>query len=52
MAAQLLPLPLDVLYELGLAPAVRLAAGETPLTEEQLGEIATACWRAISRPRQ
>lgn len=52
MAAQLLPLPLDVLYELGLAPAVRLAAGEIRLTEEQLGEIATACWRAVSRPQQ
>jgi hypothetical protein len=29
---------------------VRLAAGETELTDEQLNEIARACWRAISRP--
>ena len=49
-AACLLPLPLEVIYELGLSPAVRLAAGETELTEEQLGQIAGACWRAISRP--
>lgn len=50
VAARLLPLPLEVLYELGLAPAVRLAAGGMELTEDQLGDIAGACWRAISRP--
>ena len=50
VAAWLLPLPLEVIYELGLSPAVRLAAGETELTDEQLSQIADACWRAISRP--
>jgi AcrR family transcriptional regulator len=49
-AARLLPLPLDVIYELGLSPAVRLAAAGTELTDDQLDEIAGACWRAISRP--
>ena len=49
-AARLLPLPLEVIYELGLSPAVRLAAADTGLTDEQLDEIADACWRAISRP--
>jgi AcrR family transcriptional regulator len=49
-AARLLPLPLDVIYELGLSPAVRLAAAGTKLTDEQLDDIADACWRAISRP--
>ncbi|HEX9356409.1 MAG TPA: helix-turn-helix domain-containing protein [Streptosporangiaceae bacterium] len=49
-AARLLPLPLEVLYELGLSPAIRLAASETELTSEQLDEIASACWRAISQP--
>jgi AcrR family transcriptional regulator len=49
-AARLLPVPLEVIYELGLSPAVRLAAGRTELTGEQLNEIASACWRAISRP--
>lgn len=48
VAARLLPLPLDVIYELGLSPAVRLAAGGTELTDDQLGQIAGACWRAIS----
>ena len=48
-AARLLPLPLEVIYELGLSPAMRLAAGGTELTHEQLDEIADACWRAISQ---
>jgi AcrR family transcriptional regulator len=50
IAARLLPLPLEVIYELGLSPAVRLAASGTELTGEQLDEIAGACWRAISQP--
>ena len=50
IAALLLPLPLEVTYELGLSPAVRLAASGGQLTGEQLDEIADACWRAISRP--
>lgn len=49
-AARLLPLPLDVLYELALSPAVRLAAGGAELTDEQLDLVADACWRAVSRP--
>jgi AcrR family transcriptional regulator len=43
------PLPLEVLYELGLAPAVRLGASGEKLTKDQLGTIADACWRAVSR---
>jgi AcrR family transcriptional regulator len=50
VAVRLLPVPLEVIYELGLSPAVRLAAGGTELTDGQLTVIADACWRAISRP--
>ena len=50
VAARLLPLPLDVLYELALSPAVRLAAAGVELTQAQLDEIAAGCWRAVSRP--
>jgi len=50
VAARLLPLPIDVLYELALSPAVRLAAAGIQLPQAQLGEIADACWRAVSRP--
>lgn len=49
-AERLLPLPLDVLYELSFSPAVRLAAGGAELSPDQLDEIADACWRAVSRP--
>jgi AcrR family transcriptional regulator len=49
-AERILPLPLEVLYELALGPAIRLAAGEVELTQTQLGDIADACWRAVSRP--
>lgn len=50
MAALLLPLPAEVLYELGLAPAVRLAANEPELSAAELDTVAVACWRAISKP--
>lgn len=49
MAKLLLPLPPEVLYELGLAPAVRLAARGIELPGRQLRTVAEACWRAISR---
>jgi AcrR family transcriptional regulator len=49
IAARLLPLPLEVLYELGLAPAVRLAAVGTDLSGAELAAVADACWRALSR---
>ena len=52
IAARLLPLPLEVLYELGLAPAVRLAASGIELGGEELGAVAEACWRAVTRPRR
>jgi TetR/AcrR family transcriptional repressor of multidrug resistance operon len=49
VAALLLRLPLEVLYELGLAPALRLAAGAARLSGDDLVAVADACWRAISR---
>ena len=50
IAERLLPLPLEVLYELGLAPAVRLAATGPELSPPELRATADACWRSISRP--
>lgn len=46
--ALLAPLPLDIIYELGLAPAIRLAASGIELDETTLGLIANACWRAMT----
>jgi AcrR family transcriptional regulator len=51
LVAELLPLPLDVIYELGIAPAVRLAATGAGLSDAELDIAAAACWRAISRRR-
>lgn len=48
LAAILAPLPLEAIYELGLAPAIRLAADARRLDPAELTAIADACWRAIS----
>ncbi|MGI9596354.1 MAG: TetR/AcrR family transcriptional regulator [Acidimicrobiales bacterium] len=50
MSAALLDLPLEVIYDLGIGPMVRVVASERPLTAEQLDTMAGACWRAISKP--
>ena len=46
-------LPFDVIYELTLGVAARLAhryaSGAQALSDEQLAEIAAACWQAIAR---
>ena len=49
ISSRLLPLPIEVIYELGLAPAVRLAASGERLSPSDLRTAADACWRAISR---
>jgi AcrR family transcriptional regulator len=41
-------LPVTVLYDLGLAPAVRLAAQRPALDRAQLLTVAHACWTAIT----
>jgi hypothetical protein len=48
MRSYLTDLPLEVLYDLGLGPAVRLAARGERLSAVQLDRLATACWRAIT----
>src|SRR5207245_2972671 len=45
----LAPLPPAVLWELGLAPAMRLVAAGVELSEEELATTAAACWRAGTR---
>jgi TetR/AcrR family transcriptional repressor of multidrug resistance operon len=50
MAAALLDLPLPLLYDLGIGPAVRLAASGIRLSRRQLTLVADAAWRAITRP--
>jgi AcrR family transcriptional regulator len=50
MMALLTPLPLAVLYDLGIGPAVRLAASGIVLDDATLRAVADAAWRAITRP--
>jgi len=50
MEDDLVELPVEILYELGLAPAVRLVASNTHLDDRQLSGVIEACWRAIHRP--
>jgi AcrR family transcriptional regulator len=49
LGQRLAPLPYTVLYDLGIGPAVRLAASSIELAPDELAEVAAACWRAISR---
>lgn len=49
MAGELHALPVEVLYELGLAPAVHLAARGVELSAADLRLAARGCWRAITR---
>ncbi|MFM9141102.1 MAG: TetR/AcrR family transcriptional regulator [Solirubrobacterales bacterium] len=50
MAALMADLPPQILYELGIAPAVRLVAAGTKATPAELQRAAEGCWRAITRP--
>lgn len=49
MSDHLVDLPVEIIYELGLAPAVRLAASDTSLDDDQIATVIDACWRAIHR---
>lgn len=50
LRAVLADLPPEVLYDLGIGPVVRLVAAGAHLTRHQLEQLATAAWRAITRP--
>ena len=51
LAPLLIDLPLEVIYDLGIGPAVRLAADTSQrLDGASLERLATACWRAITKP--
>lgn len=49
LAGRLADLPPLVLYDLGLGPAVRLAAGAHRMDESHLREVVECCWRAVIR---
>jgi len=49
LAERLAPLPAEVLFDLGIAPAVRLVASGRPLDDAALEAVAEACWRAVTQ---
>lgn len=49
LAARLVDLPIEVIYDLALAPAVRLVASGTGLSADQLETLVESCWRAVKR---
>lgn len=49
LARHLVDLPFDVLYDLSLAPAVRLVASGTRLEPDDTDTLIEACWRSVSR---
>ena len=49
LAARLRPLPLEVLWDLGFGPAIRLVASGQTLDSAALATLADACWHAITR---
>ena len=50
MHGLLADLPPALLYDLGLAPAVRLVARGDRLDDGAIDRVVTACWRAVTRP--
>ena len=49
LARHLVDLPLDIVYDLSIAPAVRLAASGARLGPNDTDALIEACWRAVQR---
>lgn len=50
LSAVLVDLPSQVLYDLALAPVIRLVASGTELTDTEIDTLIDSCWRAVCRP--
>jgi AcrR family transcriptional regulator len=49
LADNFVDLPSEILYDLALAPAVRLAASTSELDPGQLDLLIESCWKAVSK---
>lgn len=49
MASVLVDLPPDVLYDLSLAPVVRLVAGGSALSAREIETLIDSCWQAVHK---
>jgi hypothetical protein len=49
LSSVLVDLPTEVLYDLSLAPVVRLVASGTSLSDREVDTLIESCWHAIHR---
>lgn len=52
LSPHLVDLPPEVLYDIGLAPAVRLVASGAQLSSVQIERLVDSCWNAVRRPSE
>ncbi len=50
LSSVLVDLPTEILYDLSLAPVVRLIASGTSLSDHEIDTLVEACWHAIHKP--
>ncbi len=48
MVELLVDLPLELVFDLGFGPAIRLATADRPVEDTVLDQIVRSCWRAIT----
>lgn len=49
LSSKLVALPIHVLYDLSLAPVVRLVASDVDLSELEMTTLIESCWQAVSK---
>lgn len=49
LSSVLVDLPIHVLYDLSLAPVVRLVASDTTLSDPEMDTLIESCWQAVHR---
>ena len=50
LSSVLVDLPAEILYDLSLAPVVRLVASGTALSDSEVDTLIESCWQAIHKP--
>jgi len=49
LSSELVDLPAHTLYDLSLAPVVRLVASDTVLTDREIDTLIESCWQAVHK---
>lgn len=50
LSSVLVDLPAEILYDLSLAPVVRLVASGRTLTDSEIDTLIESCWQAVHKP--